>query len=241
MKRFVTLAAAALLVTGVSGTATAQGLRAESMLGVTRARAGNMLDVAKAKEAKRTKAQGGGTILGPPSFALMLGGLFANVISPPEALGEDPETLSGYMVRFQTTIPTATQYAVLVAGLQIPVNGLDGSDASDPILFGGPVFLTPALLQGWLLLGLDALAVYGEGFGEQGGGDYGTELFSEFVVIVPFGGKLMPTMASPLSGMALVGLLTQQITGLGEDPDRFAPLILGYLSIPLAPWGGGGS
>ena len=236
MKRFVTLAAAALLVTGVSGTATAQGLRAESMLGVAKARAGNMLNVAKAKEAKKTRAQGG-TILGPPSFSLMLGGLFANTISA----AEGAETLSGYMLRFQTTIPTATQYAVLVAGLQIPVNGLDGSDASDPILFGGPVFLTPALLQGWLLLGLDALAVYGEGFGEQGGGDYGTELFSEFVVIVPFGGKLMPTMASPLSGMALVGLLTQQITGLGEDPDRFAPLILGYLSIPLAPYGGGGS
>ena len=102
------------------------------------------------------------------------------------------------------------------------------------------MFLTPAeWTQGWALFGIDALWVYAAGLSEEN--PYGSELFSELVLVVPFGGKLMPTAAAPLSGMALVGLLTQQITGLGEDPDRFAPLILGYLSIPLAPWGGGGS
>lgn len=242
MKRFVTLTATALLVAGVSDTAIAQGLSATAMLSATRARAGNVLNAAKTREANRARAQEGGTILGPPSFSLMLGGLVANAVSAPE--GADSE--AGFMVRFQTTIPTASPYLVGVAGLQWAPNGTESNtDANGPIFFLGPVALTPAdWTRGWLLLGLDALWVFSAGGGDRDADDpedvntklFGNDLFAEFVVIVPFGAKIMPTMAAPLSGLAFVGLVTQRITNLGEDPDRFSPILLGYLSFPLAPW-----
>ena len=175
-------------------------------------------------------------ILGPPSFAIMLGGAWAGAISSPAP------TADGFMTRFQTTIPTAAKPLVLVAGLQWAPNGLDGNHQNQPLFFAGPVVLTPPeLTKGWLLVGLDALWAFGAGLGPSDTSKpFGSDLVGEFVVIVPFGSKMMPTMISPFAGMSLVGLASQRITNLPRDPvtgdrDFFAPTLLAYLSIPLAP------
>jgi hypothetical protein len=239
MKRFATLAAAAVLVTGVSATATAQGLSTAALMGRPPL-AGHMSSrTSLAQPGKGLQAPERRPILGNPSFALMLGGLFLNALSAPE--GADSE--AGFMVRFQTTVPTATRFLVGVAGLQWAPNGTESNtDANAAQFFLGPVLLSPAeWTQGWLLFGVDLLWLYGFGGGDREDVEdpntklYGNDLAAEFVVVVPFGSKMMPTMIEAFSGMSFVGLVSQRLTNLGEDPDRFAPALLAYLSIPLAP------
>jgi hypothetical protein len=253
MKRSVTLTATALLVTGVSGTATAQGLRAAALMGrapvaghamsATTLTKGTGLAYAR----RATAAQEGRTIFGPPSFSLMLGGIAVNAVSDPE--GADAPTGTGFMLRFQTTVPTAWSSLVGVAGIQWAVNGTDEApDANAPNFFLGPVFLTPPeWTRGWLLVGLDALWLFSFGGGDRldhpdedpedtNDNPFGSDLAIEFVVIVPFGSKMMPTMIAPFAGMSLVGLVSQVVTNRGEDGDYFNPALLAYLSLPIAPW-----
>jgi len=172
----------------------------------------------------------GGPFLKAPVFALQPGFLTTNVISAPEGT----ESNTNFNARFITLVPTASPYFTLLAGAQWGAAGdATGEDATHgPIIFYGAIIPIPGILevtQGWLSLSIDPLGV------TTGPGSEGTNFWLEGAAVLNIGAKMMTN--SPWRGLGIYALLDQQITRLGDDPDRFNPVLLTGLSLPIAPWG----
>ena len=169
-----------------------------------------------------------GSFLKPPVFALQPGMLSGNVISAPEGAEADWK----FNARFLTLLPTSSPYFTLLGGAQW---GLQ-EDAHGPIIFYGAIIPIPGVTeatQGWLSLSVDPLGV------TTGPGGDGTNFFLEGAAVLNVGAKMMTN--SPWKGLGIYFLLDQQITRLPEDAngdkDRFNPVVLYGLSLPIAPWG----
>ena len=172
----------------------------------------------------------GGSFLKPPVFVLQPGILQANVISKPEGT-ETGDAMPN--ARFLTLLPTASPYFTLLGGAQW---GIADEDDHGPIIFYGAIIPIPGITeatQGWLSLSIDPLGVTG------GAGGEGTNFWLEGAAVLNIGAKMMTN--SPWKGLGLYFLLDQQITRIPEDAngdkDRFNPVLLYGLSLPIAPWG----
>lgn len=171
-----------------------------------------------------------GPFLKPPVFLLMPGVLQTNVISKPEGT-ETGDAM--FNARFMTVIPTSSPYFTLLGGAQW---GAASEDDHGPIIFYGAIIPIPGITeatQGWLTLSIDPLGV------TTGAGGEGTNFFLEGAAVLNIGAKMMTN--SPFKGLGLYFLLDQQITRIPEDAngdkDRFNPVMLYGLALPIAPWG----
>jgi hypothetical protein len=165
-----------------------------------------------------------------PVFALQPGILSVNAISGPEGA----ETDNNLNARFLTLLPTSSPYFTLLGGAQWGVE----KDGHGPIIFYGAIIPIPGITeatQGWLSLSVDPLGVTTAGAGRA----TDTEFVLEGAAVLNIGSKMMTN--SPWRGLGIYALLDQQITGLPEDAngdvDRFSPVLLYGLSLPIAPWG----
>jgi hypothetical protein len=174
-----------------------------------------------------------------PVFLFMPGGVTANAISA----GPGASSASGFLLRFQTTIPTATQWFTPVFGTQWLPNGLDGNGDNTPIFFYGFVtpILPPSVTKGWLTVSIDPLGVFAAGLGPADTRKpYGHDFFLEAAAVVAVGQKMMRNMGA-FSNLAAYFLLDQRISHVPRDAngnrDYFAPTMLYGLVLPIAPWG----
>ena len=156
---------------------------------------------------------------------------------------DDCESVSGFNARFTVVVPTASPWFNLVMGTQFQPNGLGGSKDNRPGFYYGaiiPVALLGTATQGWLSLSIDPLGVYGPSGADASSRPYAHEFFLEAAFVLNIGSKMMQNMG-PWSGLGVYFLVDQQITHLPEDAegdtDRFNPVLLYGLSLPIAPWG----
>ena len=174
----------------------------------------------------------GGSFLRPPVFLLMPGALTTNVISAPEGIDSHTE----FNARFMTVIPTATPWFSLVGGVQWAVR--QEAQAHPPIVFYGAIFnIAPLtnLTNGLLAFSIDPLGVTTPG--AEGGTT--TDFFLEGAVVFNIGALIATN--SPFKGASIYFLVDQNITPDdppgGGDPDRFNPVLLYGIALPIAPWG----
>jgi hypothetical protein len=174
-----------------------------------------------------------------PTLVFQPGVITANAISAPE--GSD--AISGLNIRFTTVIPTATPYFNLVMGTQFLPNGLDGNKDNRPIFYYGALFpVTPINnAQQFLTVLVNPLGVYANRRAEPTKRTYTHEFVLELALIANIGQTMMANMGV-WSNLGAYLLFDQQITGLAEDAsgdtDRFNPVILYGVTLPIAPWPG---
>jgi hypothetical protein len=154
---------------------------------------------------------------------------------------EDCESASGFNVRFTMVVPTSTPWFNLVMGTQFQPNGIGGDKNNTPGFYYGaiiPVAILGSMTQGWLSASIDPLGVYGPT--ATGDRPYAHELFLEAAFVLNVGTKMMQNMG-PWSGLGVYFLIDQQLTHLPEDAngdtDRFNPVLLYGVTLPIAPWG----
>jgi hypothetical protein len=164
----------------------------------------------------------------PPVFLVMPGGLTTCTISCP---AEDSNT--DFNARFQTVVPTASQWLSLVAGLQW---GWADSSAHGPIgFFGGIIPLVPLnnATRGWLSFSIDPLGVV------TGPGAKGTNFVLEGAAVLNLGAKMMSTMPV-FRGFGAYFLIDQQLSRVPRDAngdkDYWNPVLVWGGLLQLAPW-----
>ena len=163
----------------------------------------------------------------PPTFLLMPGGLTSCSISC-----DAGKSQTKFNARFQTVLPTRSQYLAFVGGLQ-----WDWADSSGhgPIGFFGAILpLVPInnATNGWLSFSVDPLGV------TTAAGSKGTNFVMEGAVVANIGAKMMAT-TPVFRGFGAYFLVDQQITRLPKDAngntDRWNPALVWGGFIPLAP------
>jgi hypothetical protein len=167
-----------------------------------------------------------------PVFLFMPGIVTVNAISAPEGVDSESELL----LRFQTTLPTATPWFTPVFGTQWAPRGFGPAFDNSLTFFYGFVvpIIQPELTNGYLSITIDPLGVYSAGGGNTAK-PYGHDFFLEGAAVFSVGSMLMPQSTSPFSKLALYFLLDQRITHTGGDD--FNPVLLYGLALPIAPWG----
>jgi len=167
-------------------------------------------------------------VLKAPVFLIMPGGLTSCSISCPAN-----ESKTDFNARFQTVIPTATDWLALVGGLQW---GWADSSAHGPIgFFGAIVPIVPLnnATRGWLSLSLDPLGV------TTGPGGKGTNFFLEGAAVLNIGAKMMKTMPV-FRGFGAYFLIDQQLSrvprDLNGDKDYWNPTLIWGGLLQIAPW-----
>jgi hypothetical protein len=173
-----------------------------------------------------------------PAFLFQPGMLTTDFLSAPDDLG----ALTGFNLRFVTTVPTRYRWLTLTAGASVTPYGAIGAfrrDENTPVLFGGNVFpiLTAGHTSGWLSVDAPLLLVYSFG----GGGDretrvYGRDVVGEVAVTLHVGRKLLSGFGSPLSRLRVYGLLDQNLTpnrDFSGRRDRFNPIAQYGLTVPF--------
>lgn len=167
-------------------------------------------------------------VLKAPVFLLMPGGLTSCSISCPA-----DESNTDFNARFQTVIPTATQWLSLVGGLQW---GWADEDAHGPIgFFGGIIPIVPLnnATQGWLSFSIDPLGV------TAGPGSRGTNFVLEGAVVLNLGAKMMKAVPV-FRGFGAYFLVDQQLSrvprDLDGDKDYWNPVLLWGGLLQIAPW-----
>lgn len=174
-----------------------------------------------------------------PVFLFMPGVVTANAISAPDGTN----SASGFLLRFQTTIPTATPYFTPVFGTQWTPNGV-GDRNNSLTIFYGFVFpiVQPAWTNGLLSITVDPLGVFSSGGGdpdrfttETNPKPYGHDFVLEAAAVLNFGAKMMAA-DNPFSGLALYVLADQKISHIPSGGDHFSPVLLYGLALPIAPW-----
>ena len=190
---------------------------------------------------------GSGRFLKPPIFVFQPGVVTANAVSATENpfTNQSGDVISGLNVRFMTIVPTASKYFLGLAGVQFQPNGLGGNKNNSPGFFYGGIiplpFVTTAT-QGWLNFSIDPLGVYAPaGYGDH---PYAHEAFLEGAFVLNIGQKMMKDMPM-FSGISAYFLVDQQLTHtkatfrqgtqVREENDRFAPVILYGITVPIAP------
>jgi hypothetical protein len=163
-----------------------------------------------------------------PVFLIMPGGLTTCSISCPA-----DESKTDFNARFQTVIPTATQWLSLVGGLQW---GWADSSAHGPIgFFGGIIPLVPLnnATQGWLSFSIDPLGV------TAGPGARGTNFVLEGAVVLNLGAKMMKAVPV-FRGFGAYFLVDQQLSRVGRDEngdkDYWNPALVWGGLLQIAPW-----
>jgi hypothetical protein len=166
------------------------------------------------------------TFLKPPVFLIMPGGLTTCTISCPAN-----KSRSDFNARFQTVIPTETEWLAFVAGAQW---GWFNNLAHGPIIFfGGIIPIVPLnnAMKGWLSVSFDPLGV------TTAPGGLGTNLVFEGALVSPIGKMMMGNTA--FKGLGLYFLLDQQISQLPLDArgnrDRWNPALVYGVLWQLAP------
>jgi hypothetical protein len=164
--------------------------------------------------------------LKPPVFLIMPGGLTTCTISCPAK-----KSRTDFNVRFQTVIPTETDWLAFVAGAQW---GWFNNLAHGPIIFfGGIVPIVPlnTATKGWLSVSVDPLGV------ATAPGGLGTNFVLEGALVSPIGKMMMST--TPFKGLGLYFLLDQQITQVPRDAngnrDHWNPALVYGVLWQLAP------
>ncbi|HVE78874.1 MAG TPA: hypothetical protein VNA89_08440 [Gemmatimonadaceae bacterium] len=173
-----------------------------------------------------------------PVLVFQPGVITTNVISAPD----DADSESGFNVRFTMVVPTAAPHFNLVMGTQFLPNGLGGSGINAPIFYyGGIIPLAPVtgMTQNFINASINPLGVYsGANYGSR---PYSHEFYIELALVANVGAKMMANMGL-FSNLGLYLLLDQQITHIQEDAngdkDRFNPVVLYGLTLPIAPWPG---
>lgn len=233
MQRSVHVAVGALLLAGVVGVAAAQDTTTTTTsTTVTTPDTMMMADTT-------TVSTNTGPWIKSPVFLFMPGVVTANAVNAPAGTS----SASGFLLRFQTTIPTGTSWFTPVFGTQWTPNGLNGNKANYPTFFYGAVLsvIQPKWTGGWLAVSIDPLGVFsaGGGSGRTDGTNphpYGHDFYLEGAAVVPFGSKMMPTMGA-FSNLSAYFLMDQQITNIPSGASHFTPVLLYGLALPLAPWG----
>lgn len=167
-------------------------------------------------------------IVGTPVFLIMPGGLTSCSISCPA-----DESNTDFNARFQTVVPTRTDWLALVAGLQW---GWADTSAHGPIgFFGGIIPLVPLnkATNGWLSLSIDPLGV------TTGPGGKGTNFVLEGAAVLNIGAKMMKGMGV-FQGFGAYFLIDQQLSRVPRDAngdkDYWNPVLLWGGLLQLAPW-----
>jgi hypothetical protein len=167
-------------------------------------------------------------LVGTPVFLIMPGGLTSCSISCPAN-----ESNTDFNARFQTVVPTRTDWLALVAGLQW---GWADTSAHGPIgFFGGIVPLVPLnkATNGWLSLSIDPLGV------TTGPGGKGTNFVLEGAAVLNIGAKMMKGMGV-FQGFGAYFLIDQQLSRVPRDAngdkDYWNPVLLWGGLLQLAPW-----
>jgi len=184
-------------------------------------------------------ASNGGKFFKSPSFALLPSIITLNAISRPAGTSPD-KAMSGFNVRFQTVIPTKSEWLTGVAGVQFMPNGPSGSNAklNQPIVFYGLILpvLQSKYTGGWLSVSADPLGVY---FLNPRGGTspFSHEFVMEGAAVVPFGAKMMKDMGmfSNLSAFLLVDQrITHPTIDRNGNKDYWAPVLVYGIVLPIA-------
>jgi len=175
-----------------------------------------------------------------PVFLFMPGVVTTNAISGVSGTSAE----SGFLLRFQTTLPTATPWFTPVFGTQWTPNGIGSSRDNSLAFFYGFVFpvVQPAWTDGLLAVTVDPLGVFAPGGGNQdrfttetNPKPYGHDFVLEAAVVLNFGAKMMAA-SSPFSKLAAYLLFDQKITNIPSGEDKFSPTLLYGLALPIAPW-----
>ena len=167
-------------------------------------------------------------LIGSPVFLIMPGGLTTCTISCPA-----DESNTDFNARFQTVIPTRTDWLAFVGGLQW---GWADSSAHGPIgFFGAIVPIVPFnnLTNGWLSLSLDPLGV------TSGPGGKGTNFVMELAATSSIGARMMGG-APFLKGLGLYFLIDQQLSRVPRDEngdkDYWNPALVWGAFFQISPW-----
>jgi len=194
-------------------------------------------------------AQDNGSFIKPPVFVFQPGVVTANAVSATENpfTSTSPDVASGFNVRFMTIVPTASKYLAGVAGVQFQPNGLGGSKNNSPGFFYGAVLPLPIVstaTQGWLNFSIDPLGVYAPASPTASSRVYAHEFFLEGAFVLNIGQKMMKDMPM-FAGVSAYFLVDQQITHtktffrqgtqVREENDRFAPVLLYGITVPISP------
>jgi hypothetical protein len=165
--------------------------------------------------------------LKPPVFLLMPGVLTTCVISC-----DANQSNTDFNARFQTVIPTSSQWLAFVAGLQW---GWAADDDHGPIGFFGAILpLAPLnnVTGGWLSFSIDPLGVV------TGPGSDGTNFVLEGAVVLNIGAMMMQNMGV-FRGFGAYFLIDQQLTNLPEDAagetDNWNPALVYGVMLQIAP------
>jgi hypothetical protein len=165
----------------------------------------------------------------PPSFAILPSFLTTNVISAPD--GVDSHT--AFNARFQAVIPTSSPWLAFVAGAQW--GPLDEEDHGAVIFLGGIIPIVPLnqATGGILSFSVDPLLI------ATGPGSDGMDFFIEGAAVLGLGSMMGVT--GYWSGLAAFFLLDQNLTpeeDANGDKDRWNPVLIYGISLPIAPWPG---
>ena len=172
-------------------------------------------------------------LLGRPSFLLQPSLITTNFVSAPPGAGD---RTTDFLARVTTVVPTFTQFLSLVALVQFtPFAGDPGARANSPVfVYGGIIpIIPPRLTGGWLSISIDPLGVYApnNGVGDSNS-DYKHYFFLEGAAVFQVGAMMFKDNPA-WSGFGIHVLLDQQITGMGEDADRFNPILIVGATLPL--------
>lgn len=174
-----------------------------------------------------------GGFLKSPVFLFMPGAVTVNAISAPSGTS----SATGFLLRFQTTITTSTPYFTPVFGTQWTPNGVGDRNNSLTFFYGFTFpIIQPGWTNGWFAITVDPLGVFHMG----GGGPrttkpYGHDFFLEGAAVLNLGAKMIPAN-NPFSRLGAYFLLDQQMSNIPRGGDRFNPILLYGLVLPLAPW-----
>ncbi len=192
-----------------------------------------------ATTAAALRAQDDTGLFKPPVFVVMPSVITLGAISRPEGAVPD-ESQSAFNVRFQTVLPTSSPWFTGVAGVQFMPNGPGSPKRNPPIVFYGLIIpvIQPKHTGGWFSLTFDPLGVY---FLNPRTSEYpySHELVLEGAAVLNIGAKMMRNMGA-FQNLGAFFLLDQRVThptiDANGDEDRFDPVLVYGLALPLAPW-----
>ncbi len=188
-----------------------------------------------------------------PVFLFMPGFVASNVLDPPQtASGDDADSSTDFLLRFQVVAPTFIPRASLVALTQWTPFATAGStpdDDEDEFEANAPAFVYGLIFtlfdSKYFGLSFDPLMVYSGAAKADDSAAY-THKFALELALVPKLGTIMNASEGTfLGGLGAYALLDYVVTGLPDSDDvggdEFEPdhwVLLGGLIIPFAPFAG---
>jgi hypothetical protein len=168
-----------------------------------------------------------------------------DLVSAPSGIS----SATGFNLRIATRFPTRNRWFTPVVGASVePYGSSDVNDrnANAPRLFIGNVFpvVDSSGTRGWATVELPLLVYH-----EYGGGGassrrlYGRDLYGQLAVYVHLGQKVLRSLGAAWAQLDFYGFLEQNLTPnrnvVTGRVDRFNPVVLYGVSIPVGSPGGG--